>query len=180
MQQYVNLRKFLLAGYYNQNWVIVVSVSYRCGRPWRTISSSLISGVVVCLLGRTKIHLLVFGLLWHLSVSLWTQATSSNIPQNPLPWQQVETCCVLLPVCQSATALKATSSHTNRVRLISFTSFPGAVTSHYFLLMWHYMSLTNIFVLISYMFEDLKKYLDYLLKSKSTSFRIILVQSISG
>lgn len=49
----------------------------------------------------------------YLSVGLWTCPTNGNIPQQPLPWQQDETCCVAYFLSANLqTALKATSFQT--------------------------------------------------------------------
>lgn len=89
---------------------------------------------------RAKIHLPPSVMWWHLFIS--QPLDTDNQWQHPSAAIAMAAgrnlLCGLLPVSQSATALKATSFQTNRplhVKLISFTSFPHITTSHRFLLM---------------------------------------------
>ena len=74
----------------------------------------------------------------YLPVSLWTGANQWQHPSAAIAmaagWNLL---CGLLPVCHSATALRATSVQTwVHGKLISLTSFPHSSTSQRFLLMW--------------------------------------------
>ncbi len=129
--------------------------------PRRWLISSSVLPVSACLFrGRVSLSVFIFFLisLWrqkftswrlvcsdiYLSVSLWTWATNGNIPQQPSPWQQDETCCAayflsanLQPPSKPLPFRRTGPLH---VKLISFTSFPLISTSHPFLLMWHNVS----------------------------------------
>lgn len=78
----------------------------------------------------------------YLSVSLWTWATNGNIPQQPSPWQQDETCCAayFLSANLQLPSKPLPFRQTGPLHLISFTSFPHLSASHRFLLMWHSVS----------------------------------------
>lgn len=115
----------------------------------------------------------------YLSASLWTWAANGNIPQQPSPWQQDETCCAAYFLSANlqlpSKPLPFRQTGPLHVKPISFTSFPHLSTSHRFLLMWHNVSLSVsqcflfLFVLVfrgslGMQTYTWKKYSDLLLK----------------